>query len=303
MSAPIKTKLDRHKSGRKSAFSTSAVLFRPPFFLLPSLCFLTSVVLLLGCDQRAAMHIADLSHPTSEVRRKAAYELVNEGYSAVDPLLTALATGSDTLRYIGAQVLGRIGSPRSAPMLLKLSRDSNTDVRKEAILALGKIHVPSLKDTLQDILQRENLAELRASAVESLTGFRDTSVVPSLCRALEDSSAVVRQSAIAALNKIWTPSTEKSIVKAMQDPDEKVRFIATQIAAIRQIQAARLPLRRALEDPSPWVRAEAARGLAQLADTAAVDALVDLLKRYEGADADAAHKALRTLTGVDYVVE
>ena len=217
--------------------------------------------------------------------------------------MLALASGSDTLRYIGAQVLGRIGAPRSAPLLLELSRDANTYVRKEAIIALGKIHIPSLRDTLQDILQRENEVELRASAIEGLVALRDTLVVGALQTALTDTSALVRQSAIAALNKVWLTSSGPFVLNAMRYPDEKVRFIATQIAAIRPIPDALRPLRQSLEDTSPWVRAEAARGLAQLADTTAVDALVGLLKRSDGPDAEAAHKALLDLTGIDYVVE
>jgi len=270
---------------------------------LIALCGLLISALLSGCDQHLDARIADLADPSSEVRRKAAYELVNEGDSAVDPLLLALASGSDTLRYIGAQVLGRIGAPRSAPLLLELSRDANTYVRKEAIIALGKIHIPSLRDTLQDILQRENEVELRASAIEGLVALRDTLVVGALQTALTDTSALVRQSAIAALNKIWLTSSGPFVLNAMRDPDEKVRFIATQIAAIRPIPDALRPLRQSLEDTSPWVRAEAARGLAQLADTTAVDALVGLLKRSDGPDAEAAHKALLDLTGIDYVVE
>lgn len=276
--------------------------YRHSLWLIPLFYLLVSA-LLSGCDQRLDARIADLSDPRSEVRRKAAYELVNEGYSAVDPLLLALASGSDTLRYIGAQVLGRIGAPRSAPMLLELSRDANTHVRKEAILALGKIHVPALRDTLQDILQRETEIELRASAIEGLVALRDTLVVGALQTALADTSALVRQSAIAALNKIWLTSSGPFVLHAMRDPDEKVRFIATQIAAIRPIPGALRPLRQNLTDTSPWVRAEAAGGLAQLADTAAVDALIDLLKRSDGPDAEAAHKALLDLTGIDYVVE
>ena len=270
---------------------------------LIALCGLLISALLSGCDQHLDARIADLADPSSEVRRKAAYELVNEGDSAVDPLLLALASGSDTLRYIGAQVLGRIGAPRSAPLLLELSRDANTYVRKEAIIALGKIHIPSLRDTLQDILQRENEVELRASAIEGLVALRDTLVVGALQTALTDTSALVRQSAIAALNKIWLTSSGPFVLNAMRDPDEKVRFIATQIAAIRPIPDALRPLRQSLEDTSPWVRAEAARGLAQLADTTVVDALVGLLKRSDGPDAEAAHKALLDLTGIDYVVE
>ncbi len=276
---------------------------RSPLAIAPFFVSLSIALLLIGCEQPISNHLVDLANSSSEVRRKAAYELVNIGDRAVDPLLIALSSGSDTLRYIGAQVLGRIGAPRSAPMLLALSHDANAHVRKESILALGKIHVPTLKDTLQHILLRDPMAELRASAAEALTSFRDTSVTTSLCRALEDSSVLVRQSAIAALHKVWVPHTTEYVLKAMRDPDEKVRFIATQIAAIRQIPSARHNLRLALEDPSPWVRAEAARGVAQLADTSAVDALIDLLKRRDGPDAAAAQKALLQLTGIDYVVE
>lgn len=280
----------------------NTVAYHRPFFVV-SLFGLLIGTLLLGCDQPLDARIADLKDPSSEVRRKAAYDLVNEGDSAVDPLLIALASGSDTLRYIGAQVLGRIGAPRSAPLLLELARDANTHVRKEAIIALGKIHVPSLRDTLQNILQRETEVELRTSAIEGLVSLRDTLIVGALQTALADTSALVRQSAIAALNKIWLSSSGPFALNAMRDPDEKVRFIATQIAAIRPISGAQHPLRQALADPSPWVRAEAARGIAQLADTAAVDALIDLLKRSTGPDAEAAHKALLDLTGIDYVVE
>ena len=74
--------------------------------------------------------IADLSDPVSETRRKAAYELVNEGNAAVEPIHRALNPGTDTLRYISAQILGRIGNPRSASVLLGLTHDSNLHVRK-----------------------------------------------------------------------------------------------------------------------------------------------------------------------------
>ena len=248
--------------------------------------------------------IEDLSNPVSDIRRKAAYELVNQGNTAVEPIHRALTPGSDRLRYISAQILGRIGNPRSAPVLLALTHDANLHVRKNAILALSKIHVPTMKDTLLHILRHNPQAELRAIAAEGLPNFRDTSVVKSLCSALGDSIAIVRQSAIAALGRIWTGSAIPTVIAAIQDPDEKVRYIAVQVAANHQLAAARLPLRRMLADNSIWVRTEAARGLALLSDTTAVEALVALMKeRYEGADVDAARAALQELTGVDYIID
>ena len=248
--------------------------------------------------------IADLSDPVSETRRKAAYELVNEGNAAVEPIHRALNPGTDRLRYISAQILGRIGNPRSASVLLGLTHDSNLHVRKNAILALSKIHVAIMKDTLLHILRTDPQPELRATAAEGLPTFRDTSVVKSLCSALGDSIAIVRQSAIAALGRIWADSAMPTVISAIEDPDENVRYIAIQVAANHQLTAARLPLQRMLTDHSLAVRAEAARALALLADTTAVKALIALMKeRYEGADVVAARSALQELTGVDYIIE
>jgi len=247
--------------------------------------------------------ILDLTHSASDKRRKAAYRLVDQGEKAVPPLLEAMSTGSDRLRYIGAQVLGRIGSPRAQQMLLDLSHDENLYVRREAILSLSKIHVPTLIDTVKQILKQSPQSELRAAAAESIAGFRDTSACGPLIKALADSAVLVRQSAIASVNRIWIDRSIDGVIQSMNDEDEKVRYIATQIAAIRRIEAAGSKLRDALYDPSPWVRIEAIRGVLALADTSAVDGLVNILKYGEEEEVTAAQEALRSLTGIDYVVK
>lgn len=247
--------------------------------------------------------IKDLTHSTSEKRRKAGYRLVDQGDQAVPPLLEAMEMGSDTLRYIGAQILGRIGSPRAEKMLLNLSRDENLHVQREAILSLSKIHVPALIDTIEQILSTSPHSELRAAAAESIASFRDTSASESLVIALKDTAALVRQSAIASINRIWTKGSIEGVLLSMEDDDEKVRYIATQIASIRRLGTARSKLREALYDPSPWIRIEAIRGVLALSDTTAVEGLIDILKYGEGEEVTAAQDALRSLTGIDYVIE
>tara|TARA_Y100001934_G_C12304205_1_gene751543 strand:+ start:299 stop:1114 length:816 start_codon:yes stop_codon:yes gene_type:complete len=247
--------------------------------------------------------IEDLTHSASEKRRKASYRLVDQGDQAVPPLLEAMEMGSDTLRYIGAQILGRIGSPHAEKMLLNLSHDKNLHVQKKAILALSKIHVPALIDTIEQILNTSPQPELRAAAAESIASFRDTSASESLVNALEDTAALVRQSAIASINRIWTNRSIQGVLRSMDDDDEKVRYIATQIAAIRRIETARSKLRDALYDSSPWIRIEAIRGILALSDTAAAEGLVDILKYGQGEEVTAAQEALRTLTGIEYVIE
>ncbi len=258
----------------------------------------------LGCEQHSTDQlVSDLADASSAVRRKAAYRLVDQGSTAVEPLIAAMDSGSDTLRYIGAQVLGRIGSPRAENALRALAHDPNTHIAKEAVLALSKIHVPALLDTVRQFLLSSPHADLRAAAAEGLPGFRDTSATHVLQLALGDSIAIVRQSALAAINKIWSPSAAPAVLRSMRDPDEKVRYIATQIAAIRPIDDALPLLRAALQDPSEWVRLEAVRGISARGDTASAEALLDLLKQRQGPDAEAARKALQELTGIDYVIE
>ena len=88
----------------------------------------------------------------------------------------------------------------------------------------------------------------------------------------------------------------------MDDEDEKVRYIATQIASIRRLETARSKLRDALYDPSHWIRIEAIEAVA-LSDTTAVEGLVDILKYGEGEEVSAAQDALRSLAGIDYLIE
>ncbi len=280
----------------RSLFSRSTSFLRPILGIC-ILCF-------LGCEAYETERlIKDLAHAESPVRRKAAYRLVDQGSSAVEPLIKAIESGSDTLRYIGAQVLGRIGASRARTTLLALARDPNIHVSKEAVLSLSKIGIPSLLDTVRHFLQSTYPTEIRAAAAESMASFRDTSACPPLWDALSDTSALVRQSALASLNKIWIERSTDYVYPLMNDPDETVRYISTQIAAIRGTDTVLPQLRNALYDSNTWVRREAVRGIVSLGDTASAEDLLFILQHYEGEDADAAREALIELTGIEYVVE
>ena len=107
-------------------------IFLAPFFLIS----------LSGCNGKSIeSYIADLSHPTKKVRLKASYELVISGAAAVEPLLAHAASGSDSLQFISAQVLGRIGDKRAIPLLRQLAGSPTT-------LCAGKQSWPWVKWTI-----------------------------------------------------------------------------------------------------------------------------------------------------------
>lgn len=254
---------------------------------------------LVGCrggDVGSA--IEDLSSTSRATRIKASYALVMEGAAAVEPLIECAATGSDSLQYISAQVLGRIGDARALPALKSLAEDSNEHVRRAALVALGSMADRETIDLLIATLSRDSLPDLRAAAAESLGDAGDTLAVLDLVEALVDTAAAVRKQAVVALHRLWTPEAELAVARALlQDEEETIRFVAAQSLGQRQAVSARDPLRAALRDSSVWVRAEAARSLGMLGDGSVKEDLRLLLEPGAvGPDADAAREALQKLS-------
>jgi len=262
-----------------------------------------ALVLLAGCgERRARFHLDQLSSPDRQARQRASRALVEIGEAAVAPLVARAQSGSDSLAYISAQILGRIGSTRAIPFLRELTQRDNAFVRREAVVALGQIGHRPLLAPLADILAVDGHSEVRAAAAQSLAKLRDTLAVVPLIAALQDTASLVRQQALAGLQYLWTPEAEAAARRGLADPDETVRYIAAQMLGIHRTLAARPDLCVALDDSSAWVRSEAAHSLGLLGDTTAVASLERLLKRSDGPDAEAARQALRLLTGLDYVV-
>lgn len=281
----------------------------PPVRLLPlPLLFLLGLLglplLFGGCaEERARPYIEALSHPERQIRLEASYNLVMVGPPAVPPLLAHLQAGaSDSLLYIGAQILGRIGAHDAIPFLTELLGHADPFVRREAVLALGKMGDPALLPRLDRALRQDPDAGVRAAAAQGLPNLRDSTAVPALLFALTDSAASVRHSALAGLNRLWGPRAQEAAVAALFDEDETARYIAAQILGKRRVAAALEGLCTALSDSSVWVRLEAARALGRLDDARAVPPLEKAIKRHNGPDADEARRSLRALTGMDYVV-
>jgi hypothetical protein len=126
-----------------------------------------------------------------------------------------------------------IGNLREAaapavPVLIEALRDSNWNVRQEAILALGRIGasaVPALIELLPDADVNVRLA---TGEVFGYIGAEATPAVPALTKALHDDSQWVRLQAAKALKRIGSPVTSvmPTLMDALHVPDEYVRAVA-----------------------------------------------------------------------------
>ena len=265
---------------------------------LASLC-----VGLLSCAaQQAEYYIDQLDDSRRQVRLDASHALVQLGGAAIEPLLDRATAGSDSLRYITAQILGQIGDRRAIPFLTSLLRDDNRYVREQAVRALGQLDAPRLHPTLASVLAADSVPEVRGAAAWSLGNLRDTTAVPSLVRALTDTVPSVRRQALAALQFLWTPAAEAAALDALRDRDDNVRYIAAQLLGHHRTHRALDALCLALADDNIWVRTESARTLGRIGDTTAVRPLERMFAEREGPDHEAAKEALHLLTGLNYAV-
>jgi HEAT repeat protein len=231
-------------------------------------------------------------------------ELVNRQISptGIQNLLDALSSPGPNLRSI-ALVLGWLKRPGVDRALTRVM--GRADLRDEIIAALVR-HGSATVELLLAQLKSEDL-EVRRSAVVALGRIRDTSATPALVESLTDESlaieaanalgqigdaravdglvnlvghndASVRQAAVSALNSLTLPSISKRIIPLLHDPDPNVRESAVKIAGYFGYPEAADALLELSHDANERVRCAALEHLPFVDDERTVDVLVRAMK-------------------------
>ncbi|MEM6755300.1 MAG: HEAT repeat domain-containing protein, partial [Cyanobacteria bacterium P01_C01_bin.38] len=121
---------------------------------------------------------------------------------AVEPLITALNDSNSGVRENAALALGKIGNPIAVEPLITALNDSNSGVRENTTLALGKIGNPIAVRTLTYALGRSNSLK-RWHVVEALGEIGNAIAVEVLILALiKHPDSDVRENAARALGEI-----------------------------------------------------------------------------------------------------
>ena len=210
---------------------------------------------LLSCAaQQAEYYIDQLDDSRRQVRLDASHALVQLGSAAVEPLLDRATAGSDSLRYIAAQILGQIGDRRATPPSSNRSSATKTAMSANRPSALSaNSTTPRLHTILASVLADDSVPDVRGAAAWSLGNLRDTTAVPSLVRALADTIPSVRRQALAALQFLWTSEAEAAALASLRDRDDNVRYIAAQLLGHHRTHRALDALCLALTDDNIWV--------------------------------------------------
>lgn len=97
--------------------------------------------------------VADLSSPDGQVRVRARKSLVAIGGQAVKPLVKALASKKEWVRWEAAKALGQIGDPAAVQALITALEDNMFDVRwlaAEGLIAIGREALTPLLQALME---------------------------------------------------------------------------------------------------------------------------------------------------------
>ncbi|NLI77588.1 MAG: tetratricopeptide repeat protein [Candidatus Riflebacteria bacterium] len=135
--------------------------------------------------------------PSWVVRREACKSIIRYGPAAYSPLLSALGSLEEDVRYWALRAIGELKPPGAFHELLKLLRDRSWNVRKTTAEILATFGEDALIELTN--LATESDAEVRFWVLQSLGRIGSKISLPLLFKALEDPSEAIRTAAQKAL--------------------------------------------------------------------------------------------------------
>ena len=231
--------------------------------------------------------ISELDMPIEENLRSPAIVLGWLKGAAVDRALTRLM-GRSNLRNEVIEALVRHGSTTVELLIAQLEAE-DLEVRRSAVVALGRIGDSTATPALVKTLSEESLA---IEAANALARIGDPRAVDELLKLIGNEDASTRQAAVSALNSLAMPQMSERIIPRLHDPDPNVRESAVKIAGYFGYPAAASELLRLSRDPIERVRSAAIEHLPYVEDERAFDALVHAIKEETPSVRAAAARAL-----------
>jgi beta-lactamase regulating signal transducer with metallopeptidase domain len=177
----------------------------------------------------------------------------------------------------GAATTRTPADPKVIAALTEALKDSDLEVRQQALFTLGRYGDPSSLDAIVGALADAD-AEMRQQAAFALRQYDSPRARQALAGALKDKDAEVRQQAAFALGAQRSKDSVDPLLAALSDTDAEVRsHAAFALAQIRDPRAADA-LMVAARDKDPEVRAQAFLGLSRLGDPRVKDLAIAGLK-------------------------
>jgi HEAT repeat protein/WD40 repeat protein/predicted RNA-binding Zn-ribbon protein involved in translation (DUF1610 family) len=161
-------------------------------------------------------------------RTRVVHGLTNYGEAAI-PALTRMAAAAqpDALRFLAAEVLGRLQSPKSVAPLADLLKGPNLSLQRLAAEGLSAIKSKKVIRPLIEALQNPDEA-IRIHASQGLIENPDPKSTKFLLRSLKDRSLDVRKNIVAAIGLSGDENVVNTIKQFLHDPSREMVAIAAE---------------------------------------------------------------------------
>ena len=140
-----------------------------------------------------------------------------------DEILRQLIKDTDAdVRLDAIKTIGKIGSESCIGDLIESFQDAGPRLRVAIIQAMGHIHHKDSAGFLKNLLKKTD-PDLKRMTLESLGMIRDRRSIPDLIVAMDDGDWMVRSGAIQALAQIGDRKCAGRLLKKLNDPDDIVK--------------------------------------------------------------------------------
>jgi HEAT repeat protein len=241
--------------------------------LAPSKESLRSIALVLGWLKRSGVDRA-LTRLMGRVdlRDEIIEALVRHGSATVELLITQLKSDDLEIRRSAVVALGRIGDSMATPALVETLSDESLAI--DAANALGQIGDARAVDGLVSLVGNSD-ASVRQAAVSALNSLTVPSMSERIIPLLHDSDPNVRESAVKVAGYFGYPESSGALLELSHDPNERVRCAALEHLPYVEDERTLDVLVQAMREGTPNVRAAAARALGNMFAPQAVQPLIE----------------------------
>ncbi|MBI5635751.1 HEAT repeat domain-containing protein [Candidatus Micrarchaeota archaeon] len=234
-------------------------------------------------------HMKNLFHEDDGVRRSAVKKLetIALRQSQHAPAITqyvieTLETGEWRDKMNAADALGKIGSEKAIPALIKATRYVGpTNDKYSAIMALGSIGSEKTIPRLIRLLQADQY-DVRSIAAQALGNTKKKRAIQPLIEAMKkDADEAVRKSAATALGTIGYENAIQPLLQAIERDGEVSSEATLALGGIRSEKVIQL-LTRLLNKRNEQIRRSAAQALGNLESELAIPPLIKALQKNSG---------------------
>lgn len=195
-------------------------------------------------------------------------ELIKEISKNDTVLIDALNEKRPEFRAAAARTLGLATDPatnqalskNAVPALIKTLKDSDHNVRRAVVYALGTIKDTRATSALIEALQDSHWW-VRSDAASALGNLRDTKAVTPLFKLLDDPDPSVRRAVENALGTLVRQPDISSYIAALNNPDPHIAHAAALSLAMIQNPAANPLLQKNITSPDQNMRRQSVRGM------------------------------------------